>query len=91
MPCLYPKELQPNPAWLKKVHAVAEILQSNGRTLAQGAIAWLWARSDKTLPIPGFRTMAQVEENCGAIQFVPLTKEQMREIDQILERVGVRA
>ena len=82
----YFKDGQPNPEWLDKVNAVGEILRSDGRTLAQGALAWLWARSDKTLPIPGFRTVAQVEENCGALAFGPLSAEQMRQIDQMLER-----
>jgi aryl-alcohol dehydrogenase-like predicted oxidoreductase len=65
---------------------VREILTSNGRTVSQGALAWLWARSEKTLPIPGFRTVEQVKENAGAMQFGPLTTDQMNEINQILER-----
>jgi aryl-alcohol dehydrogenase-like predicted oxidoreductase len=82
----YFKGGQPNPEWLDKVNAVGEVLRSGGRTLAQGALAWLWARSEKTLPIPGFRTVAQVEENCGALAFGPLTTAQMRQIDELLER-----
>ncbi len=77
---------KPNAEWLSKREAVREILKSNGRTVAQGALAWLWARSDKTLPIPGFRTVAQAKENAAAIQFGPLTAEQMQEIDRLLER-----
>ena len=57
---------------------------SQGRSPAQGAIAWLWARSDKTLPIPGFKTVAQVEENCRAMHYGPLNKDQMQEIDRVL-------
>src|SRR5258707_86607 len=45
---------KPNQEWVAKRDAVREILTSNGRTIAQGALAWLWARSEKTLPIPGF-------------------------------------
>lgn len=82
----YFKNGQPNPEWLDKVNAVGEVLRSDGRTLAQGALAWLWARSEKTLPIPGFRTLVQVEENCGALAFGQLTAEHMRQIDAILER-----
>jgi aryl-alcohol dehydrogenase-like predicted oxidoreductase len=40
-----------------------------------------------TIPIPGFKTVAQVEENCGAIDSGPLTPTQMAEIDSILGRV----
>ena len=85
----YFKGGKPNPEWLDKVSAVREILTSGGRTLAQGAIGWLWARSDKNLPIPGFRTVAQAEENCGALRFGALTPEQVREIDALLERQAV--
>jgi aryl-alcohol dehydrogenase-like predicted oxidoreductase len=82
----YFKDGKPNPEWLQKMEAVREILTSGGRTLAQGALAWLWARSEQTLPIPGFRTVAQVEENCGAMQFGPLAAEQMQGIDALLGR-----
>ena len=77
---------QPNPEWSRKVEAIREILTSGGRTPAQGALAWIWARSQITIPIPGFRTVAQVEENCAAMQFGPLDAGQMREIDALLER-----
>jgi aryl-alcohol dehydrogenase-like predicted oxidoreductase len=82
----YFKNGQPNPEWAAKRDAIREILRSKGRSIAQGALAWNWARSDKTLPIPGFRTVAQVQENAGAMQFGPLTTEQMIEIDKLLER-----
>jgi aryl-alcohol dehydrogenase-like predicted oxidoreductase len=77
---------KPNPEWLAMCGAVRDILASAGRTVAQGALAWLWARSPQTIPIPGFRTVKQVEENAGAMQFGPLTPEQMRQIDVLLRR-----
>src|SRR5687768_18093424 len=40
-----------------------------------GAIGWLWARSERNLPIPGFRSRGQIEENCRALEFGPLTPE----------------
>lgn len=83
----YFKEGKPNPEWAAKRDAIREILTSKGRSIAQGALAWNWARSEKTLPIPGFRTVAQVQENAGAMQFGPLTTEQMNEINKLLERV----
>jgi aryl-alcohol dehydrogenase-like predicted oxidoreductase len=76
----------PSPDWLAKRDAIREILTSSGRTVAQGALAWLWARSQQSIPIPGFRTVKQVEENAGAMDFGPLTPEQMREIAELLDR-----
>ena len=81
---------QPSPEYSQKVGAVREILSSGGRTLAQGALAWLWARSPRTIPIPGFRTVKQVEENARAIEFGPLTKEQFLEIEKLLGRDAPR-
>jgi aryl-alcohol dehydrogenase-like predicted oxidoreductase len=71
---------------LAKRDAIREILTSGGRTVVQGALAWLWARSPQTIPIPGFRTVQQVEENVRAMEFGPLTPAQMREIADLLER-----
>jgi aryl-alcohol dehydrogenase-like predicted oxidoreductase len=82
----YFKDGKPNPEWLAMRDAILEILTSQGRTLAQGALAWNWARSPLTLPIPGFRTVKQVEENAGAMAFGPLTSEQMKQIETILKR-----
>lgn len=83
----YFKDGKPNPEWLTRRDAVHEILTSDGRTVAQGALAWLWARSDKLLPIPGIRTVAQAKENARAMQFGPLTPAQMADIEKILGRV----
>ncbi len=77
---------KPNPEWLKKMESVREILTQGGRTLPQGALGWLWAASEQTIPIPGFRTVKQVEENCGALEFGPLASDQMEEIEKLLGR-----
>jgi aryl-alcohol dehydrogenase-like predicted oxidoreductase len=71
---------------LSQLESIREILTSNGRSLVQGALAWIWARSEKTIPIPGFKTVAQVEENAKAMELGPLTSEQMKEIDGLLGR-----
>lgn len=80
---------RPKPEFLQKLAAVREILNSGGRTLAQGAFAWIWAKGEHTIPIPGFKTVKQVEENCGALSFGPLNPSQMAELETILraERV----
>ncbi len=80
------KNGSPNPVWLAALDSVREVLTSDGRTVAQGALAWIWGRSPNTIPIPGFRTVAQVEENARAMEFGPLTPDQMAEIDRILVR-----
>lgn len=71
---------------LEKLDAVREVLTSQGRTLAQGTLSWVWARSERVIPIPGFKTIAQVEENAGALAFGPLDGDQIQHIDQLLGR-----
>ncbi|MBH05867.1 MAG: aldo/keto reductase [Phycisphaeraceae bacterium] len=71
---------------LKQLETIREILSSEGRTPGQGALAWIWARCDKTIPIPGFKTIRQVKENANAMQFGPLQPGQMTEIETILGR-----
>lgn len=70
---------------LNGLKVVREILTGKGRTLAQGAICWLWARSPVTVPIPGFKTVLQVEDNAGALAFEPLSTKDMAEIEGILQ------
>ncbi len=77
---------RPKPEWLAKLGDVRDVLTSGGRTLAQGALAWVWGRGANTVPIPGFRTVRQVEENAGALALDPLPDDQMRRIDRLLQR-----
>lgn len=72
--------------YLGQLNAVREILTSEGRSLAQGAIGWLWARTPNAMPIPGFRTPEQVADLCGALDHGPLTPAQMAEIETVLDR-----
>jgi aryl-alcohol dehydrogenase-like predicted oxidoreductase len=73
---------------LRMLEAVREVLTSGGRTPAQGALGWLWARSPQTVPIPGFKTVQQVEDNAGALRHGPLSAAQMAEIERLLGRAG---
>ncbi len=72
------------PEFTEKLDAVRGILTSGGRTLAQGALAWIWAKSKNAVPIPGFKSVKQVEENTGALKFGPLEPGQMKEIASLI-------
>jgi aryl-alcohol dehydrogenase-like predicted oxidoreductase len=76
---------RPMPEFVARRDAIRDILTSQGRTVAQGAIAWCWGRSERTVPLPGCRTVAQVEENAGAMSYGPLREDQMAEIARLLE------
>jgi aryl-alcohol dehydrogenase-like predicted oxidoreductase len=80
----YFRDGRPLPEYLDALEAVRGILTSGGRTLVQGALAWIWARSGATIPIPGLKTVAQVDEAAGAMALGPLSPQQMKEIDEIM-------
>ena len=79
-----------DPRWagtLRMVDGLRDVLTSGGRTLAQGALAWIWARSDRTIPIPGARTETQVRENAGAMARGPLTPAEFEEANRIVAEI----
>lgn len=80
------KDGQPRQDYLDRLAQVRELLQSGGRTLAQGALSWIMARSPATFPIPGFKTEAQVRDNLGALEKGPLPPHVMAQIDAVLTR-----
>jgi aryl-alcohol dehydrogenase-like predicted oxidoreductase len=49
-------------------------------------LAWIWARSGRTIPIPGFKSVEQVEENARAMALGSLTPAQLGEIETLIER-----
>jgi len=69
---------------LDRLDQVREILTRGGHTLAQAALAWLLAYSDDIVPIPGFKSLRQVEETVEVLEKGPLTPEQMTELDALL-------
>lgn len=72
---------------LETVEALRELLTSDGRTMAQGALAYIWALDPRMIPIPGFKTVQQVQENAAAADFGPLSED---ELEQMREIVGER-
>ena len=80
----YFEDGKPKPEFLARMARVRDVLTSGGRTAVQGALAWLWAKSEVNIPIPGFKTLAQAEENARAMAFGPLSGEQLLQIDEAL-------
>lgn len=72
----------------QRIEAIRKFFAETGetRTLAQIALAWIWTRSERAIPIPGFKTVAQVRENIRAMEFGLLNNEQMKKIDEIFGR-----
>jgi len=75
---------------LKIVDEIRDILTSGGRTMAQGALAYIWALDERMVPIPGFKSVKQVTENAGALEFGLLTEAQVKEIQTIVGKYELK-
>lgn len=75
----------PRAKQLKVLEQLRDLLTSDGRTLAQAALGAAWARSERIIPIPGFKSVAQVKENVGALRYGPLRPEQMTAIAELVK------
>jgi aryl-alcohol dehydrogenase-like predicted oxidoreductase len=75
---------------LKVVDEIRDLLTSNGRTLAQGALAYIWALDGRMVPIPGFKSVKQVQENAGALQLGPLSAAQVKDIQSIVAKYELK-
>ena len=63
-------------------------LTSGGRSVVQGALGWIWARSPLAIPLPGFRDLEQMQALVQARQFGPLPQEAMQAIAERLKSAG---
>jgi len=71
------------------VERVQRIAASKGGTPAQVALAWVLARGDDVVPIPGTKRRTYLEQNAAAAD-IELTGEELAELDAIGEAAGDR-
>jgi aryl-alcohol dehydrogenase-like predicted oxidoreductase len=64
------------------VRKVEEMAAQKHCTPAQLALAWLLAKGDDIVPIPGSKRRSRVEENAGAVN-VALTPQDIAALDGI--------
>lgn len=64
---------------------VKEIAAANNCSMAQLALAWLLAKDDSILPIPGTTSLEHLEENMGA-QSVQLDSASIARLDQLINQ-----
>jgi aryl-alcohol dehydrogenase-like predicted oxidoreductase len=75
---------------LRLAAKVKEIANEKGITPAQLALAWVLARGDDLVPIPGTKRRAYLEENARAVD-VELTEDDLARIDaELPEAAGER-
>jgi aryl-alcohol dehydrogenase-like predicted oxidoreductase len=70
---------------LSKIQMLREIFAEADprRSPAQIALSWNLRRNERTIPIPGFKTVAQVEDNAGVLRLPPLSPAELRNINEV--------
>src|SRR5262249_46334079 len=85
LPRFQPEALAKNAALVERVEAVAREI---GRTPGQVAIAWVLARGNDVVVLPGMERRTFLEENVPAVD-IRLTPEQLRRLDDPAIASGV--
>jgi aryl-alcohol dehydrogenase-like predicted oxidoreductase len=68
---------------MRAVSVVKDVAAARHATAAQVALAWLLAKGDDIVPIPGTKHVARLEENAGAVS-VRLGPSDMQRLDDAL-------
>jgi aryl-alcohol dehydrogenase-like predicted oxidoreductase len=69
---------------LDRAESLRPFLTSEGRSYVQGALAWIWTRSARAVPVPGFRTVTQAEELARAMRYGPLSQEDFARVAEAM-------
>ena len=84
-PRFSPEAIRANRALLD---LLARIAEQKEVTLAQIALVWLLAQKPWIVPIPGTRKLSRLEENLAAVT-IELTQDDLRDIDEILDKIAI--
>jgi aryl-alcohol dehydrogenase-like predicted oxidoreductase len=74
---------------LRLADRVAEIAEQIDATAAQVALAWVLAKGEDIVPIPGTKSPERIEENAAAVE-LQLSDEQIADLDQAVSPDAVR-
>jgi len=74
----------PTKELVEAVEWVRGLLTQDGRTVAQGALGWCLAQSNKAIPLPGCRTPEQAIDNFGVMELNPIDLKRIDEINSVL-------
>ena len=75
---------------LDALRSLNELAQKRGQTLAQMALAWLISKPEVTSVIVGASSVAQLEQNLGALDNTVFSPEELFGIDSLSLPVQIR-
>jgi L-glyceraldehyde 3-phosphate reductase len=74
---------------LAKVRALAAIAEGRGQKLSQLALSWVLRDPRVTSALIGVSSIAQLEDNVGALQKLEFTEQELTEIDRYAVDAGI--
>ena len=74
---------------LGKVRSLNQMAQRRGQTLAQMALAWTLRDPRVTSTLVGASSVAQLEQNVGALDKLEFSPDELREIDRFATDSGL--
>src|SRR5256714_4795813 len=74
---------------LGKVRALNQLAQGRGQTLAQMALAWTLRDPRVTSTLIGASSVAQLEQNVGALDQLQFSAEELKDIDRYATESGI--
>jgi aryl-alcohol dehydrogenase-like predicted oxidoreductase len=74
---------------MRLVDIVRSVGERHGATSTQVALAWLLAKGEYVIPIPGTKTERYLEQNVGAAELV-LSSDELAELDALPAPLGAR-
>ncbi len=74
---------------LEKIRTLNDLASGRGQTLAQMALAWTLRDSRVTSTLIGASSVAQLEENVGALDRLDFTDDELAEIDRFATDSGI--
>jgi L-glyceraldehyde 3-phosphate reductase len=88
----WPSSLSPNlltEEALDRIRALNEIAAARGQSLAQLALAWALRDERVTSALIGASSVAQIEQNVGALENLALSDDELAEIDRHATETGI--
>jgi aryl-alcohol dehydrogenase-like predicted oxidoreductase len=85
----YQHRIDPDVPIEETVGAMGELAEQRRVTPAQLALAWVAAKGEQIVPIPGTKNPGRLEENAAAVD-VELSLEDIRQLDEVISRESVR-
>ncbi|KAJ5977338.1 hypothetical protein N7501_000680 [Penicillium viridicatum] len=76
------------PKILELVQGLKDIASNHGSTTAQVAVAWLLAQGSDIIPIPGTRSIKNLDENTQSV-FLNLTDTELQDIRALISRTEI--